>query len=66
MNIFLQRSVWAVVGFISKKQIKQKRYPNMNSDESRKSMAELDGWIEQLMDCKQMSENQVRLDKYRI
>ena len=31
----------------------------MNSDESRKSMAELDGWIEQLMECKQMSENQV-------
>jgi len=33
----------------------------MNSDESRKSMAELDGWIEQLMECKQMSENQVKV-----
>jgi len=33
----------------------------MNSEESRKSMTELNGWIEQLMECKQMSENQVKV-----
>ena len=31
----------------------------MNSEE-KNSLKELDGWIEQLMDCKQLSENQVK------
>ena len=30
------------------------------SDE-KKSMTELEGWIEQLMECKQLSENQVQV-----
>ena len=30
----------------------------MNSEE-KSSMKELDAWIEQLMECKQLSENQV-------
>ena len=33
----------------------------MNSDE-KSSMKELEGWIEQLMECKQLSENQVLRD----
>lgn len=28
--------------------------------DTKRSMVELDGWIEQLMECKQLSENQVR------
>ena len=32
------------------------------SDE-KKSMTELEGWIEQLMECKQLSENQVQVMK---
>ena len=32
----------------------------MNSEE-KGSMKELDGWVEQLMECKQLSENQVSL-----
>ena len=31
----------------------------MNSEE-KNSLKELDGWIEQLMECKQLSENQVK------
>ena len=34
------------------------------SDE-KKSMTELEGWIEQLMECKQLSENQVQVMKKR-
>ena len=30
------------------------------SSEERSSMKELDGWVEQLMECKQLTENQVR------
>ena len=30
----------------------------MNADE-KSSMKELEGWIEQLLECKQLSENQV-------
>ena len=29
------------------------------SSEERSSMKELDGWVEQLMECKQLTENQV-------
>ena len=29
------------------------------NDEDRKNFKDLDGWIEQLMECKQLSENQV-------
>ena len=31
----------------------------MNSEE-KNSLKELDGWIEQLMECKQLTENQVK------
>ena len=31
----------------------------MNQEE-KNSLKELDGWIEQLMECKQLSENQVK------
>ena len=34
----------------------------MNSEE-KGSMKELDGWVEQLMECKQLSENQVRVEE---
>jgi len=37
----------------------------MNSDE-KSSMKELEGWIEQLMECKQLSENQVLRDCSRF
>ena len=31
----------------------------MATADEKKSMVELEGWIEQLMECKQLSENQV-------
>ena len=32
--------------------------------DEKKNMTELEGWIEQLMECKQLSENQVNVDEH--
>jgi len=32
--------------------------------DEKKSMTELEGWIEQLMECKQLSENQVNANEH--
>ena len=33
----------------------------MTTPDEKKGMIELEGWIEQLMECKQLSENQVKV-----
>ena len=34
---------------------------NADGDNQKKDFKDLDGWIEQLMECKQLSENQVKI-----